>query len=30
MGTPVWEFQYSVEVNVHSEFAWEFWMNVAN
>jgi hypothetical protein len=27
---PVWEFKYSVEANIHPEFAWEFWTNVAN
>jgi Polyketide cyclase / dehydrase and lipid transport len=27
---PAWEFQYSIEVDAHSEFAWQYWTNVAN
>ena len=30
MSTPLWEFQYSIEADVHPGFAWQFWTNVAN
>ena len=27
---PAWEFQYSVDVDASSEFAWQFWTNIDN
>jgi hypothetical protein len=30
MSTPAWEFQYSIEIDAHPDFAWQFWTNVDN